>query len=190
MCTMEWKEVEPEQKDWKKQIDIVAYYGSVTIASIVYCGSEIGWKSVIDGNMEFMGAKSEEEAKKEIVNTLDNHCVDQINYYKELQESLCKLNTNMWTIEELLEMETPYLTMHDITDADWEKLDFELEKYDKANEDYPLNESKVLAFVLQQIHYNKMNFNEVPNLIRNGRQFQELVVKYNPELSHILFPTR
>lgn len=96
----------------------------------------------------------------------------------------------MFTIEELIEIETPYLTMHDITDADWEKLDFELEKYDKANEDYPLNESKVLAFVLQQIHYNKMNFNEVPNFIRNGRQFQELVMKYNPELSHILFPAR
>lgn len=38
MCTMEWKAVEPEQKDWEKQINIVAYYGSVTIGSIVYCG--------------------------------------------------------------------------------------------------------------------------------------------------------
>lgn len=26
---MEWKEVEPEQKDSKKQIDVLAYYGSV-----------------------------------------------------------------------------------------------------------------------------------------------------------------
>ena len=92
MCTMEWKEVEPEQKNWEKQIDIVAYYGSVTIASIVYYGSEIGWYSVIDGNMEFMEAESEEDAKKEIIDTLDNYCVDQINYYKELQESLCELN--------------------------------------------------------------------------------------------------
>lgn len=48
----------------------------------------------------------------------------------------------------------------------------------------------MLAFVLQEIHYDKMNFLEVPNFIRNGRQFQELAVKYNPELSHILFPTR
>lgn len=39
----------------------------------------------------------------------------------------------MWTMEELIEMETPYLTMHDVTDADWGKLDFELEKYDKAD---------------------------------------------------------
>ena len=92
MCTIEWKEVEPEQKNWKKQIDIVAYYGSVTIASIVYCGSEIGWKSVIDGNIEFMEAKSLEDAKREMIDVIDNHCTDQINYYKELQESLCELN--------------------------------------------------------------------------------------------------
>lgn len=25
MCTMKWKEVVPEQDDWGKQIDIVAY---------------------------------------------------------------------------------------------------------------------------------------------------------------------
>ena len=44
MCTIEWKEVEPEQQDWERQIDIVAYYGSVTIGSIVYCGEKIGWR--------------------------------------------------------------------------------------------------------------------------------------------------
>lgn len=96
----------------------------------------------------------------------------------------------MWTMEELMELKTPFLTMQDITKKDWEHLDFELEKYDISKEEYDLDGCKVLAFVLQQIHYNKMNFNEVPNFIRNGRQFQELVVKYNPELSHILFPDR
>lgn len=94
----------------------------------------------------------------------------------------------MWTMEELMELKPPFLTMQDITKKDWEQLDFELEKYDIAKEEYDLDECKVLAFVLQQIHYNKMNFNEVPNFIRNGKIFQELVVKYNPELSHILFP--
>lgn len=82
----------------------------------------------------------------------------------------------MWTMEELMELKTPFLTMQDITKKDWEHLDFELEKYDIAKEEYDLDGCKVLAFVLQQIHYNKMNFNEVPNFIRNGRQFQELVV--------------
>ena len=49
---------------------------------------------------------------------------------------------------------------------------------------------KVLKFVLQQIHYDKENFIRVPAFIRNGPKFQELAVKYNPELMHILFPTK
>lgn len=92
MCTMEWKEVKPEQEDWERQIDIVADYGSVTIGSVVYCGEEIGWQSVIDGHMEFLDAESLEDAKQEMVYALDNYCIDQINYYKELQESLSELN--------------------------------------------------------------------------------------------------
>ena len=92
MCTMKWKEVEPEQEDWEKQIDIVASYGSVTIGSIVYCGEEIGWQSVIDGHMDFMEATSIEAAKEEMIDKLDNYFTDQINYYKELQESLNDLN--------------------------------------------------------------------------------------------------
>lgn len=88
---MEWREVEPKQTDWEKQIDIVAYYGSVTIGSIVYCGGGIGWQSVIDGNMAFMEAESLEDAKEEMIGRLDNYFDDQINYYKELQESLEEL---------------------------------------------------------------------------------------------------
>ena len=92
MCTMEWKEVEQEQSDWEKQVNIIAYYGSVTIGSIVYCGDEIGWQSVIDGRMDFMQAKSLEDAKREMIDILDNHCTDQINYYEELRESIEELN--------------------------------------------------------------------------------------------------
>ena len=92
MCTMEWKEVEPEQSDWEKQVNIVAYYESVTIGSIVYCGDEIGWQSVIDGRMDFMLAKSLEDAKREMIDMLSNHCTDQINYYEELRESIEELN--------------------------------------------------------------------------------------------------
>ena len=92
MCEMEWKEVDQEQEDWEKQIDIVAYYGSITIGSIVYCGEEIGWQSVIDGHMDFMEATSIEAAKEEMIDKLDNYFTDQFNYYKELQESLNDLN--------------------------------------------------------------------------------------------------
>lgn len=89
---MEWKEVDPAQDDWEKQYDVVAYYGSVTVGSIVYCGGGIGWQSVIDGNMDFMEAASLEVAKEEMIDRLDNYFTDQINYYKELQESLDDLN--------------------------------------------------------------------------------------------------
>ena len=91
MSEIKWKEVVPEQEDWEKQIDIVAYYGSTTIGSIVYGGAEMGWQSVINGRTEFMQAESLEDAKKEMVDMLDNHFSDQINYYKELQESLGEL---------------------------------------------------------------------------------------------------
>ena len=94
MTELEWKEVEPEQEDWKKQIDVVAYYGSATIGSIVYCGEEIGWQSIIDGHMVFLQAESLEDAKEETIDVLDNYCTDQINYYKELQESLGELSGN------------------------------------------------------------------------------------------------
>ena len=94
MTELKWKEVEPEQKDWERQIDIVAYYGSVTIASIVHCGEEIGWQSVIDSYMDFLLAESLEDAKEEMINVLESHCEDQIAYYKELQESLDELRGN------------------------------------------------------------------------------------------------
>lgn len=107
---------------------------------------------------------------------------------KKINDEAC--DDDMLMIEELIYEEIPFLSMNDITDNDWQMLDFKLEKYDRANEDYDLNECKVLAFILQQIHYDKANFLKVPNFIRNGRKFQELVVKYNPQLTHILFPTR
>lgn len=91
MCTIKWKEVDPEQEGWEKQIDIVAYYGSITIGSIVYCGGEIGWQSVIDGSMAFMQAESLEDAKKEMIDILNEHFTDQINYYHDLQDSLEEL---------------------------------------------------------------------------------------------------
>ena len=42
-------------------------------------------------------------------------------------------------MEELMELKTPFLTMQDITKKDWEHLDFELEKYDRAKEEYDLD---------------------------------------------------
>lgn len=92
MTTMEWKEVEPEQKDWERQIDVVAYYGSYTIGSIAYCGAEFGWIFTIGKRQDSLLAENEEEAKKEFVCILDEHFQGEINYYSELKESLSDLN--------------------------------------------------------------------------------------------------
>ena len=92
MTDLEWKEVKPQQTDWERQIDIVGYYGDVVIASLVYYGEEIGWQSVIAGEMNFLNADTEEEAKSEMIDALDSHFEGEINYYSELRESLCELN--------------------------------------------------------------------------------------------------
>ena len=92
MPELEWKEVEPEQKDWDRQINMIAYYGDLVIGSIVHCEEEIGWQSVIDGHMDFMQAESLEDAKKEMIDILDEHFTGQINYYHDLQDSLEELN--------------------------------------------------------------------------------------------------
>lgn len=92
MTTMEWKEVSPEQSDWERQIDVVAYYGSQKIGSIVLYDDERSWHCVINGNIDFLEAETEDEAKREMIERLDNHFEDEINYYKELRESLEELS--------------------------------------------------------------------------------------------------
>ena len=55
---------------------------------------------------------------------------------------------HMWTMEELLACETPYLTMEDMTKEDWQELDLALEKYDRSESEYDLTQCSVLKFVL------------------------------------------
>lgn len=91
MKIIEWREVHPEQSDWNRQINIVAYYGSQELGSIVLYDDERSWNCVIDGNIDFLNAETEEEAKKELVDRLEEHFEDEINYYRELIESLGEL---------------------------------------------------------------------------------------------------
>lgn len=86
---MEWKEVSPEQSNWKKQINVMAYYGDYKIASVILCDGE--WFSVINDNTELFIAKTEDEAKEEMIERLEEYFVDEINYYKELRNSLGEL---------------------------------------------------------------------------------------------------
>ena len=91
MKTIEWIEVQPEQSDWNRQINIVMYYEGREIGSIVLYDDERSWNCVIDGNIDFLDAETEEEAKKEMIERLEQHFEDEINYYRELIESLGEL---------------------------------------------------------------------------------------------------
>ena len=86
---MEWKEVNPEQDNWKKQWNLTAYYGSDVVGSIILDDDGEGeYNSVIDGNVEFMVAADLDEAKKEFYERLDNYLAGEIEYYEELRSML------------------------------------------------------------------------------------------------------
>lgn len=65
--------------------------------------------------------------------------------------------------------EMPYLKIEDMTKEDWQALDVTLEKYDRSDAAYNLEECRVLKFVLLQIHNDKSNFIKVHSFIRNIR---------------------
>lgn len=87
---MEWKDVDPEQSDWKKQIDVMAYYGSQKIGSIIFCDD--GWEYVIEGMVYSLEADTEDEAKEEMIERLDEYFVEKIDFYSELRTSLEELS--------------------------------------------------------------------------------------------------
>lgn len=105
---------------------------------------------------------------------------------EECDKKIKEITTMIWSMDELLNTETPFLSMNDITDEDWVSLDYLLAGYDKTNMEYDLSKCQVLAFVLQQIHYDKINFYKVPLFIREGKQFKKIAIKYNPELKEEL----
>lgn len=90
---MEWRKRKfTDQEDWEIQYDVVAYYGSHEIGSLVY-STEYGWQSVINGNVEDLyEAETEEEAKNEFKERLENFLEGEINYYRELCGMLDELN--------------------------------------------------------------------------------------------------
>lgn len=87
---MKWRKVDPEQSNWKRQIDIVEYYSGRKIGSIVY--DDTGWNYVIDDILNFLNAETEEEAKKEMIDRLYEHFEEKIDHYRELIDGLEKLN--------------------------------------------------------------------------------------------------
>lgn len=93
MNRIEWKEVDPQQKDWKRQLDIM-FCEICMVGSIVYFGEEFGWGCVIDGAVDVLLARTEEEAKKEMVEVIISNCDDAIAHYTAIKESIDELNFN------------------------------------------------------------------------------------------------
>ena len=89
---MEWRKISiTDQDDWEIQYDVVAYYGSHKIGSLVY-STEYGWQSVINGTVECLyDAETEEDAKREFKERLENFLEGEIDYYRELCNMLDEL---------------------------------------------------------------------------------------------------
>lgn len=89
---MEYRKIlYPDQDNWEIQYDVVAYYGTDKIGSLVY-NTEYGWQSIIDGSVECLyDSNTEEEAKEEFKTRLENFLENQIDYYRELVDSLDNL---------------------------------------------------------------------------------------------------
>ena len=87
---MEWRKISfTDQEDWEMHL---AYYGSHKLGCLVY-SSEYGWQSVINGTVEDLyNSKTEEEAKKEFKERLENFLEGEIDYYRELSSMLDDLN--------------------------------------------------------------------------------------------------
>ena len=89
---MEWKEVEPEQKNWQKQWNLTAYYGEHVVGSIVLDNDGEGeFNSVIGGSVEFMAVSDLNEAKAEFYDRLDSYLSGEIDYYKEIRSMLADM---------------------------------------------------------------------------------------------------
>lgn len=93
---MEWKKIlYKDQEDWEIQYDVMAYYGSHKIGSLVY-STEYGWQSIIDGSVECLyNSNTEEEAKREFKERLENFLEGKIGYYEELIKELDGLKTDI-----------------------------------------------------------------------------------------------
>lgn len=87
MGNIEWKEVEPEREEWKRQIDIM-FCEIIKIGSMVYYDGKLGWNYIIDGVEDFLFANTEEDAKKELIEIIINNCDDAIAHYTAIKESI------------------------------------------------------------------------------------------------------
>lgn len=80
--------------EWKEddgKIYLTAFDGELNVAKLV--NEDCGWELFIDGSRtsELLSAETEEEAKEEAIYCLEYCLEEELNYCKELIESLKKL---------------------------------------------------------------------------------------------------
>ena len=71
------------------------------------------------------------------------------------------------------------LRIEDITEKEWQELDFTLEEYDRKRIPYPEDRLPLLKFVYTLIGEDIENFEKVPIYIRQGESFTSGALKYN-----------
>lgn len=71
------------------------------------------------------------------------------------------------------------LKIEDITEKEWQELDYTLEKYDRIKAAYPENVIPLLKFVYTLIGEDIENFEKVPTFIRMSKAFMSGAIKYN-----------
>lgn len=84
MTDLEWKDAEPEDNATEKRIDLVAFGGETTLASLLYQGPEIQWIVIIDKREEFLSAENEEDAKAELLEMISLHYEEEIEFNKNM----------------------------------------------------------------------------------------------------------
>lgn len=95
---LQWEEVTPEQTDWKRQINLKyregflePVLGSVVLYDDSLNGDEDTWQCVVDGSIGYLNADTEDAAKKELLEELENHFETEIERCNDILSSIMDL---------------------------------------------------------------------------------------------------
>lgn len=95
---LQWKEVTPEQTDWKRQINLKyregflePVLGSVVLYDDSLNGDEDTWQCVVDGSIGYLNADTEDAAKNELLEALENHFETEIERCNDILSSIMDL---------------------------------------------------------------------------------------------------
>lgn len=96
---LQWEEVTPEQTDWKRQINLKYREGFLepVLGSVVLYDDdslydvEETWQCVVDGSIGYLNADTEDAAKNELLEELENHFETEIERCNDILSSIMDL---------------------------------------------------------------------------------------------------